>query len=118
MSSCILAGKTETSTKKNSRKNVGKPKEQWKALKSLSLPYKIITVSQISFKDDEKNPFDQKTNNNSFKIFKASLALNLFIKLPYAPNKFNIDSVLVYYKRFLNTENQKFTFPPTLKDEV
>ena len=27
-------------------------------------------------------------------------------------------SVLAYYKRFLNTENQKFTFSPTSEDEV
>ena len=25
---------------------------------------------------------------------------------------------MTYYKRFLNTENQKFTFSPTSKDEV
>ena len=27
-------------------------------------------------------------------------------------------SVLAYYKRFLNTENQKFTFSPTSEDEI
>ena len=29
-----------------------------------------------------------------------------------------INSVLAYYKRFLNTENQKFTFSSTSEDEV
>ena len=62
--------------------------------------------------------FDEKTNNNSFKNFYANLALNLVNKLPHAPNKFDLDSVLAYYKRILNTENQKFTFSPTSEDEV
>ena len=55
--------------------------------------------------------------NNSFKNFYATLALNLVNKLPHAPNKFDLDSVLTFYKRFLNTENQ-FTFSPTSEDEV
>ena len=87
-------------------------KELWKALKSLGLPSKIF------LKDGEKISFDEKTNNNSFNNFYANLALNLINRLAHAPNKFDLDSVLVYYKRFLNTENQKFTFSPTLEDEV
>ena len=35
----------------------------------------------------------------------ANLAVNLVNKLPHAPNKFNLDSVLAYYKIFLNVEN-------------
>ena len=93
------------------RENVGKPKELWKALKSLGLSSKITPVSQVSLKDGEKFSFDEETNKNSFK----NLALNLVNKLPHAPNKFDLDSVLAYYKRFLNTENQKFTFSPSLR---
>ena len=61
--------------------------------------------------------FDEKTNNSSFKNFYSNLALNLDNKLPHAPNKFDLDSVLAYYKRFLNTENQKFSFLPISEDE-
>ena len=57
-------------------------------------------------------------NNNYFKNFNADLALNLVSKLPHAPSKFNLDSVLAYYKRFLYKENHKFSFSPTSKDEV
>ena len=66
----------------------------------------------------KKISFDEKTNNNSFNIFYVNLALNLVHKLPHTPNNFDLDSVLAYYKRFLNTENQKFTFLPTSEDEV
>ena len=100
------------------KENVGKPKELWKALKSLGLPSKITPVPQVSLKDGETISFDEKTNNNSFKNFYANLALNLVNKLPHAPNKFDLHSVLAYYKRFLNTENQKFTFSPTSEDEI
>ena len=100
------------------RENVGKPKELWKALKSLGLPPKINTDSQVSLKDGETISFDEKTYNNSFKNFYTNLALNLINKLAHAPNKFALHSVLAYYKRFLNTENQKFTFSPTSEDEI
>ena len=91
--------------KKKLRKNVGKPEEIWKALKYLGLPSKITPVSQVSLKDREAISFDEKTNNNYFKNFYVNLALNLVNKIPHAPKKFDLHSVLAYYKRFLNTEN-------------
>ena len=100
------------------RENVGKSKELWKTLNFLGLPSKITPVSQVSLKDGETILFDEKTNNNSFKNFYANLALNLVNRLPHVPNKFDLRSVLAYYKRFLNTENQKFTFLPTSEDEI
>ena len=39
-------------------------------------------------------------------------------RLPHDPNKFNLDSVLSYYKIFLTIENQKLTFLPTSEEEV
>ena len=65
----------------------------------------------------EKKSFDENTNND-FKNFYDSLVLNLVNKLRHAPNKFILDSALAYYKRFLNTENQNFTFLSTCNDEV
>ena len=114
----LLKMKKKTSTKKKVGENVGKPKELWKALKSLGLPSKITPVSQVSLKDGETISFDEKTNNNSFKNFYANESLNLVKKLPHVPNKFDLHSVLAYYKRFLNTENQSFTFSPTSEDEI
>ena len=63
--------------------------------------------------------FDEKTNKSFiFTNFYANLSLNLVRKLPQAPNKFDLDSVLSDYKRFLNTENQKFTVSLTSEDKV
>ena len=75
-------------------------------------------MSQVPLKDGERVSFDEKTNNNSFKNFYADPALNLVKKLPHIPVKFDLNSVLAYYKRFLYTENQKFTFSPTSEDEI
>ena len=73
--------------------------------------------SQFSLKDGEKISFGEKTNNN-FKNLYANVSLNLIKKIPHSPNEFNLDSVLAYSERFLNTENQKFIFSLTLMDEV
>ena len=62
--------------------------------------------------------FDEKTNINFFNNFYANLALNLVKKLPHAPKKFDLHSVLTYYKRFLNTDNQQLTFSPISKNEI
>ena len=100
------------------RVKVGKPKELLKALKSLGLPSTITQVSQVSLRDKKRISIDKKANNNSFKNFYASLALNLVNKLPHVSNIFDLDSLLAYSKKILNTENQKFTFSPTSEDEV
>ena len=89
------------------RENVSKPKELWKAHRSLGLASKIAPVSQVSLKGGEKISFDEKTKYNSFKSFYANLALIAINKFPHVSNKFDLHSVLAYYKRFLNTENQK-----------
>ena len=91
------------------RENIGKPKELWKAHKSLGFTAKITPVSLSSLKDGEKYD-DEKANNTTFKNFYIIFILNVFSELLYAPNKFNLESVLAYYKRFLNREKQWLTF--------
>ena len=58
--------------KEKLKENIGKPKELWKALKSLGLPSKKGTISNICLKKDDKICFDDKTNaillKNSFAI--------------------------------------------------
>ena len=60
----------------------------------------------------------KKQINNSFKNFYTNLALNLVNKLPHAPKKFDLHSFLAYYKRFLYTVNQTFTFSSILEYEI
>ena len=57
----ILQNKIET--------NIGKPKELWKALKSLGLPFKKSSSFNICLEKDNKIHFDDKANSNTFKEF-------------------------------------------------
>ena len=50
--------------------NVGKPKELWKALKSLGLPSKITSVSQFSLKNGENISIDKKKKKTPSKSFR------------------------------------------------
>ena len=55
--------------KEKLKENIGKPKELWKALKSLGLPSKKATILNICLKKDDKICFDDKTSANTFKEF-------------------------------------------------
>ena len=52
------------------KENVGKPKELWKALKSLGLPSKITSVSQFSLKNGENISIDKKKKKTPSKSFR------------------------------------------------
>ena len=60
--------------------NIGKPKELWKAQRSLGLPSKKGTFSNICLKKDNKICFDDKTNVIAFKEFFCNLASDLVAK--------------------------------------
>ena len=50
--------------KKRLKENIGKPNKRWKALKSLGLPSKKGTTSNICLKKNDKICFDDKANAN------------------------------------------------------
>ena len=53
------------------------------------------------------------------KRFYANLALHFDKKLSHAPDKFDLESILAYHKKFLNTKKtQKFSFLVTSGDEI
>ena len=68
-------------------KNIGKPKELWKSLKSLGLPPKQCSSSTICLKNDGVLLFDPKANSEIFGDFHSDLANDLVKKLPTPPNK-------------------------------
>ena len=75
----------ENPDRKKKKKNIGKPKQLWKALKSLGLPCKKGSISNICLKKDDKTSFDDKANANIFKEFFCNLASDLVAKLPILP---------------------------------
>ena len=100
------------------KENIGKPKELWKALKSLDLPSKKRSISNICLKKDGKISFDDKTNANTFKEFYCNLASDLVAKLPSPSNRFGITSVRKYYQGVLNLLPCKFKFSFVTEDLV
>ena len=97
--------------------NIGKPKELWKALKSLGLPSKVNKESKICLQDGDTLSFDAKQNAETFKNYFTSLAGNLVKKLPIATNKFGIESVKQYYKD-LGIDQNNFKFQSINKEYV
>ena len=85
--------------KKRLKENIGKPNKRWKALKSLGLPSKKGTTSNICLKKDDKICFDDKANANVFKKFFCKLASDLVAKLLPSSNRFGLDTVRNYYHK-------------------
>ena len=90
----------------------------WKTLKSLGLPSKKGTVSNIFLKEDDKISFDDKTNANTFKEFFCNLASDLVAKLPPPPKRFGLDTVRNYYQDILGLLPSKFKFSNVNEDQV
>ena len=72
--------------------SIGKPKDLWKALKSLGLPNKMSSCEVSALKMN--NTFDYVANLilEGFKSYYSTLAENLVNKLPKAPNKYSINT--------------------------
>ena len=100
------------------KENISKSKELWKALKSLGLPSKKRSISNICLKKDDIISFDDKTNANTFKEFHCNLASDLVAKLPLPSNRFGITSVCKYYQDVLNLLPCKFKFSFVTEDLV
>ena len=90
----------------------------WKALKSLGLPSKKGTISNICLKKDDKICFDDKTNANTFKEFFCNLASDLVAKLPPPSKRFGLDTVRNYYQDILGLLPSKFKFSNVTEDHV
>ena len=58
----------------NLRQKKNKPRELWKTLKSTSLPSRVVTASNICWKDKNKIVFNATKNSSSLKLFFSSCA--------------------------------------------
>ena len=80
--------------------NIAKPKELWQTLKSLGLPNKKNSPSNICLKYKNGLSFESLSIAEAFKRYCSSLAGNLVLKLPKPPNNFGIQTVNNYYKKY------------------
>ena len=99
MTQKLMAAKKQALFKKLSE-SVGKSKELWNTLKSLGMPNRMV-VSNFNAIDDNKSlTYDIKTMSKVFKDFFSNLAKSFLDKLPDPSNKYNLESVFLYYSNF------------------
>ena len=65
------------------------------------MPQKTLISNFNVVESNNALTFDKKTIAKIFKYFFSNLAESLLIKLPNAPNKYNIESVFQYYSKFI-----------------
>ena len=85
--------------------SVDKPTELWNTLKSLGMPKKTV-VSNFNAIDNNKSLTHAiKTMSKVFKDFFSNLAESALAKLSSDPsNKYNLESVILYYSHFAISE--------------
>ena len=114
----LMKEKKKKFYKEKLKENTGKPKELWKALKSLGFPCKKASISNVCLEKDDKTNFDDKTIANNLKQFFWNLAGDLVVKLPPRSNEFRINSVCNYYQSILDLLPNKFNFSNVTEDFV
>ena len=97
----LIAAKKQTFFDEKLSEKVGKLKKLWNTLKSLGMPKKTV-VSNFNATDDNKSlTYDIKTMSKVFKDFFSNLAKSFLDKLPGPSNKYNLESVFLYYLTFV-----------------
>ena len=80
--------------------NVGQPKKLWNNLKSLGKPKKTVVSNFNAIESNKSLTYDIKTMSKVFKDFFSNLVVFFPAKLPDPSNKYNLESVFLYYSNF------------------
>ena len=81
--------------------SIGKPKDLWKALKSLGLPNRFSSCEVSAFRIKNTIKHDGKSVLESLKNYYSTLAENLVKMLPKARNKYSINTVIKYHENMI-----------------
>ena len=84
---------------------IGKPKELWKALKSLGLPKKTSSCEVSALKVNKTAQHDTNLILGGFKDYYSNLAGKLLKQLPKPSNKFTLNTVFQHYKDTIQTDS-------------
>ena len=90
--------------------SISKPREFWKALKSLGLPSKTSVCETTALKVKNTTSFETKSTLDVFKNYYSTLADNLLKKLPAPPKRYTFNSVIQYYRHFIETDAFHLTY--------
>ena len=84
--------------------SIGKPKDLWKALRSLGLPSKTSSWEINALKINSKVEHDFNSALEGFRNYYSTLAANLAKMLPKPTNKYSINSVIKYYEHMFPSD--------------
>ena len=92
----IIAKKKKEFLEKKLKESIGKPKDLWKAIKSLGLPNKSGGYIVGALAENQTVKHDTKSILKTFKSFFSNLAEDLLAKLPKLQYWYTIKSVSDY----------------------
>ena len=81
--------------------SIGKPKDLWKALRSLGLPSKTSSCEVNALKINSKVEHDFNSVLEGFRNYYSTLAESLVKMLPKPTYKYSINSVIKYYEHMI-----------------
>ena len=90
--------------------SIGKPKELWKALKSLGLPSKISVCGATALKVKNTTSFETKLTLDVLKNWYSTSADSLLKKFPTPPNRYTFNSIIQYCRQFIQTDAFHLTY--------
>ena len=102
----LIAEKKKEFFEKKLKECIGKPKDLWKAIKSLGLPNKSVGCIVV-LAENQIVKHDTKSILKTFKIFYSNLAGDLLAKLPKSPNRYTIKFVSDYCEKLSLSKNFK-----------
>ena len=103
----LIAKKKKQFFENKLKECIGKPKDLWKAIKSLGLSNKSGGCIVGALAENQIVKHDSTSILKTFKSFYSNLAGNLLTKLPKSPNRYTIKFVSDYYKQLSLSENFK-----------
>ena len=98
-----LLQKKQEFFKEKLSETIGKSKELWESLKSLGIPNKTVISNFNAIEQDNTLTYDTRSISKIFKKCFSNLAESFLVKLPKAPDKYNLKSVIQYYPSFAIT---------------
>ena len=81
--------------------SIGKPKDLWKALRSLRLPSKTSSCEVNALKINSKDEHDFNSVLEGFRNYYSTLVENLVQMLPKPTKKYSINSIIKYYEHMI-----------------
>ena len=85
--------------------SIGKPKDLWKALKSLGLSNKISSYKVKALKINNTVKHNVNLVLEGFKCYYSTLAENLVKLLPKPPSKYSVNTVIKYYEHMIRGDH-------------